>query len=88
MRGGPRRRWVPPTGCGNAPDCAPWPSMRRSEAELLARVSGKLGPQVFEKVFATGSQLNRREAIALVRSLRDVDGSGKGSREGGAEVAG
>jgi hypothetical protein len=32
-------------------------------------VSGKLGPQVFEKVFATGSQLNRPEAIALVRSL-------------------
>jgi hypothetical protein len=63
----------------------PWPSTRRSEAELLARVSGKLGPQVFEKVFATGSQLNRREAIALVRSLPEVDGSGEGSREGGED---
>jgi predicted ATPase len=66
----------------------PWPSTRRSEAELLARVSGKLGPQVFERVFATGSQLNRREAITLVRSLPEVDGSGEGSREGGEEVAG
>jgi hypothetical protein len=50
-------------------------------------VSGKLGPQVFEKVFATGSQLNRREAVALVRSLPEVNGSGEGSREGGEEVA-
>ena len=66
----------------------PWPSTRRSEAELLARVSGKLGPQVFEKVFATGSQLNRREAIALVPSLPQVDGSGEGNREGGEEIAG
>ena len=60
----------------------PWPSTRRSEAELLARVSGKLGPQVFEKAFAAGSQLNRREAIALVRSFPEVGGSDEGSREG------
>jgi hypothetical protein len=50
-----------------------WPSKRRSEAELRARVSGNLGPQVFENVFATGSQLNRREAIALVRSLAEAE---------------
>src|SRR5262249_17755453 len=50
-----------------------WPSTRRSEAELLARVSEKLGPQVFEKIFATGSQLNRPEAIALVRSLPEAE---------------
>jgi hypothetical protein len=66
----------------------PWPSKRRSEAELLARVSGQLGPQVFEKVFAAGSRLNRREAIALVRSLPEVHGSGDRSREGGEEVTG
>ena len=59
-----------------------------SEAELVARVSGKLDPQVFKKAFATGSELNRREAIALVRSLPEVDGSGEGRREGGEEVAG
>jgi hypothetical protein len=65
-----------------------WPSKRRSEAELRARVSGNLGAQVFENVFATGSQLNRREAIALVRSLAEVDGSGEGRRKRGEEVAG
>jgi ATP/maltotriose-dependent transcriptional regulator MalT len=59
----------------------PWPSMRRSEAELHARVSEKLGLPVFEEVFATGSQLNRREAIALVRSLPEVDASGEGGKE-------
>ena len=65
-----------------------WPSRRRSEAELLARVSGILGSQVFEKVFATGSQLNRREAIALVRGLPEVDGPHEDSREGSEKVAG
>ena len=45
----------------------PWPSTRRSEAELRARVAGKLGPEVMEQVFADGSRLDRTAAIALVR---------------------
>ena len=66
----------------------PWPLRRRSEAELAARVSSTLGPEVFANVFAAGSQLDRREAITLVRSLAQADGSGEGRPEGGKEVAG
>src|SRR5262249_42811497 len=43
-----------------------WPSMRRGETELVAQVKEKLGSADFEKTFATGSQLNRRDAVALV----------------------
>jgi predicted ATPase len=46
----------------------PWPSTRRSEAELRARVAGKLGPEVMEQVLADGSRLDRTVAIALVRN--------------------
>jgi hypothetical protein len=49
-----------------------WPSMRRDEAELATRVAGQLGPQDFQKVFATGSQFNRPDAVALVRANREV----------------
>src|SRR5215472_16393974 len=48
----------------------PWPSMRRSEAELLARVAGKLGPEVMEQLVAEGSRIDRVDAIAFVRSGR------------------
>jgi len=45
-----------------------WPSMRRSEAELRARVAGKLGPEVMEQVLTEGSRIDRPDAIALVRN--------------------
>jgi predicted ATPase len=45
-----------------------WPSMRRSEAELRARVAGKLGPEVMEQVFSDGARSDRTDAIALVRN--------------------
>ena len=54
-----------------------WPSRRRSEAELVARVAEKLGPEDFKKAFAAGSELNRRDAVALVRSVAEGD-SGPG----------
>ena len=44
-----------------------WPSMRRSEADLLAGVKGKLGPEMMEQVLAEGSRIDRDAAIALVR---------------------
>jgi hypothetical protein len=44
-----------------------WPSMRRAEAELLTRVAQAIDPEAFKDAFAAGSELNRREAIALVR---------------------
>jgi ATP/maltotriose-dependent transcriptional regulator MalT len=46
----------------------PWPSTRRSEAELLARVAGILGPKVMEQVLTDGSRIDRAEAITFVRS--------------------
>jgi hypothetical protein len=46
-----------------------WPSRRRSEAELVTRVAEKLDSENFKKAFATGSELNRRDAVALVRSV-------------------
>ena len=47
-----------------------WPSMRRSEAELLARVTEKLGPSVIEHVLADGGRLERVDAITVVRNGR------------------
>jgi tetratricopeptide (TPR) repeat protein len=47
-----------------------WPSMRRSEAELLARVEAALDPAVFKEAFASGAALSRREAVAVVRGDR------------------
>jgi predicted ATPase len=44
-----------------------WPSLRRGEAEVVAQVRGALGPSRFEEVFAAGSRLNFREAVAAVR---------------------
>ena len=46
-----------------------WPSMRRGETELVNRVAQKLDPEVFRHAFVAGSQLNRREAVALVASI-------------------
>jgi predicted ATPase len=46
----------------------PWPSTRRSEAELLARVAGRLGPKVMEQILTDGSRIDRAEAITFVRS--------------------
>jgi ATP/maltotriose-dependent transcriptional regulator MalT len=46
-----------------------WPSMRRSEAELVKRVEEKLDPETFKQAFAAGSRLNRREAIGLVANI-------------------
>lgn len=44
-----------------------WPTQLRGEAELLSRVEQALDPTRFEQAFAAGSQLNRREAVAVVR---------------------
>ncbi len=50
-----------------------WPSMRRGEAELVTQVTQELDPDVFEDAFAAGSQLNQREAVALVRTDRTME---------------
>jgi predicted ATPase len=45
-----------------------WPSMRRDEEELANRVAQETDPDVFKDGFAAGSELNHREAVALVRA--------------------
>ncbi|HSR26274.1 MAG TPA: tetratricopeptide repeat protein, partial [Candidatus Eisenbacteria bacterium] len=46
----------------------PWPLLRRAEAVLLAQVRPALGADRFDQVFAAGSRLNQREAVAAVRT--------------------
>jgi hypothetical protein len=47
-----------------------WPTLRRGEAELLARVRQALGAERFDEVFAAGARLTQREAVAVVRDRR------------------
>ena len=47
-----------------------WPSMRRGEAELATQVAQEIDPDVFKDAFTAGSELNQREAVALVRGDR------------------
>ena len=56
--------------------------------ELVNRVAQKLDPEVFRQAFAAGSELNRREAVALVRSGREVEGSRDGSAVGTERTSG
>jgi predicted ATPase len=56
-----------------------WPLARRGEAELVTRVTQETDPEVFKDAFAAGSELSKREAVALVR--------GDSSRDGGREGA-
>jgi hypothetical protein len=46
---------------------AAWPSMRRNEADLVARVRQELDALAYQDAFASGSELERRDAVALVR---------------------
>ena len=50
-----------------------WPSMRRGEAELATRVAQEIDPDVFKDAFGAGSELNQREAVALVRGDRMME---------------
>jgi predicted negative regulator of RcsB-dependent stress response len=61
-----------------------WPLARRGEAELVTRVTQETDPEVFKDAFAAGSELSKREAVALVRG----DSSRDGGREGGGKVTG
>jgi hypothetical protein len=52
-----------------------WPSMRRGETELVTQVAQEIDPEVFKHAFGAGSELNQREAVALVRGDRVMEGS-------------
>jgi predicted ATPase len=49
-----------------------WPSLRRSEAELVEQLKHALGSDQFEEAFTTGSALSRREAVAMVRGRGEL----------------
>ena len=50
-----------------------WPSMRRGEAELATRVAQEIDPDAFKDAFGAGSELDQREAVALVRGDRMME---------------
>jgi len=47
-----------------------WPVPRRGEADLVAQVRQAQGAVPFDKVFAAGSRLSQREAVAAIRGRR------------------
>ena len=47
-----------------------WWLLRRGRTELVARVREALGADRFDELFAAGSRLNRREAVAAARERR------------------
>jgi hypothetical protein len=53
-----------------------WPTLRRGEAELAEQLEHALSADRYQKEFATGSALSRREAAAMVRGKGD-DEDGK-----------
>jgi tetratricopeptide (TPR) repeat protein len=44
-----------------------WPSTRRAEAELAARVAEQLDPEVFDDTLRAAAELSPRDAVTLVR---------------------
>ena len=49
-----------------------WPSMRRAEAELASRVAKEGDAGVYQDAFATGSEFDQRDAVALVLGDRTM----------------
>jgi predicted ATPase len=52
-----------------------WPMLRQGGAELGAQIRGALGADRFEGVFAAGSRLTQREAVAAVGDRRGAAAS-------------
>lgn len=48
-----------------------WPVHRRGESDLVTRVRHALGADRFDRVFAAGSELSQREAVAAARGGPD-----------------
>ena len=45
-----------------------WPMLRQGEADLVAQVRQALGDDHFDQVFATGTRLTQRDAVAAARA--------------------
>jgi predicted ATPase len=46
---------------------AVWPAVRRAEADLAAQLRQALGADRFDRAYAAGARLNRRDAVAAAR---------------------
>lgn len=44
-----------------------WPHLRRADADLVTQLRQRLGAARFDRVFAAGSGLSQRQAVAIVR---------------------
>jgi len=49
-----------------------WPLQQQGEAQLVAAIRQALGADRFDQNFAAGAQLNRQQAIAAARDLRNT----------------
>jgi hypothetical protein len=50
-----------------------WPTMRRGEAEAVAQIHQTFGAERFDEAFASGTRLDQRQAVAVVRDQHGVD---------------
>ena len=50
-----------------------WPLQRQGEAQMVAQIRQALGADRFDKPFAAGARLSRREAVAAVRDRGGAD---------------
>jgi hypothetical protein len=50
-----------------------WPHLRRVEADLMAQVRHRLGPDQFDQAFSAGSRLTQRQAVAVVQDQRGAE---------------
>ena len=60
-----------------------WPTLRRGEAELAARIRRALGDDRFGQAFAAGSAFSQQEAVAGIR-----DRPGNRTQEVSSDLAG
>ena len=62
-------------GLGRRVGLRTWPLLRRGGAELTAQLREALGADRFDQVYAAGSRLNQREAVAIIRDRRGAAAS-------------
>jgi hypothetical protein len=53
---------------------AVWPAIGREEADLAAQIRQALGADRFDQAYATGTRLNRRDAVAAARDSAPAPG--------------
>jgi hypothetical protein len=52
-----------------------WPMLRRGEAKLVTQIRQAVGADRFDQLYAAGSRLNQRQAVAAVRDRHGAPAS-------------